>query len=76
MTLEQYDQMFEKQNGTCLLCNKIEIGKRLAVDHDHETGKIRGLLCQRCNCVLGLADENIDLFYKLINHILGEESCR
>lgn len=54
IALEDYDEMFEKQNGTCYICNGInESGRRLAIDHSHKTGKIRGLLCWNCNMLLG-----------------------
>lgn len=65
ITLEQYDQMFEKQHGVCKICNKINTnGERLAVDHNHITGKIRGLLCSRCNNGLGCFRDDIDLILK------------
>ena len=57
ITLKQYNEILTKQNGVCLLCgNKTAYknkGRNLFVDHDHETGKIRGLLCSRCNTVIG-----------------------
>ena len=53
MTLEQYDQMFETQGGVCAICGLPELMKRLAVDHNHKTGEIRGLLCYSCNTKLG-----------------------
>lgn len=54
LTLEQYDQMFEDQNGVCAICGGINYGgRRLVVDHDHKTGKVRGLLCHHCNMCLG-----------------------
>lgn len=54
ITLEQYDEMFENQNGVCAICGLVDAtGRRLAVDHNHETGKIRGLLCVGCNARLG-----------------------
>lgn len=57
ITLEQYDEMFENQNGVCAICGEINIdGRRLAVDHNHETGKIRGLLCTGCNTRLGILE--------------------
>ena len=46
--------MFKKQNGVCAICKKECItGRRLAVDHNHVTGKNRGLLCTNCNTSLG-----------------------
>ena len=54
ITLEQYDTMLQGQGKTCAICNhKNANGKRLAVDHCHGTGKIRGLLCSGCNVSLG-----------------------
>lgn len=53
ITLEQYDKMLEKQNGVCAICGKPPIHRKLAIDHNHKTGKIRGLLCIRCNPMLG-----------------------
>lgn len=62
ITIEQYDEMEMSQDGLCAICREPEIVadpknpevmKRLAVDHNHENGQIRGLLCQRCNMGLG-----------------------
>ena len=54
-TLEDYNMLFNQQNGCCAICGKhqTELKRRLDVDHDHGTGKIRGLLCNRCNKNLG-----------------------
>lgn len=50
---EQHAQMLLDQKGTCAICNKLPQGKRpLCVDHDHYTGKVRGLLCYGCNRAL------------------------
>lgn len=54
LTVEQYDAMLEKQGGVCGMCGQTcSSGRRLAVDHDHQTGRVRGLLCVRCNRGLG-----------------------
>lgn len=59
LTPEQYDHMLELQGGRCAICEKRPGKRRLAVDHDHETGEIRGLLCTRCNHkLLGAAHES------------------
>jgi len=68
ITLEQYDKMFKKQNGNCAICGSPELIIRLSVDHDHETGKIRGLLCKSCNIKLGTI-ENKE-FIKRVKHYL------
>lgn len=52
-TLEQIDQMLVDQDHNCALCgNSLQEGKR-CIDHDHITGKVRGILCSRCNIRLG-----------------------
>lgn len=57
--IDIYNKMLEKQNFVCAICNKPETRKRngavqsLCVDHDHSSGKVRGLLCFRCNLSLG-----------------------
>lgn len=57
ITPEEYLEMYNKQNGVCAICGQPETnGKLLAVDHDHGNGKIRGLLCSKCN--KGLAHFN------------------
>lgn len=59
ITLEDFDKLFLKQNNGCAICGKLnKNGFRLAVDHNHKTGKIRGLLCSRCNSVLGNIEDN------------------
>ena len=70
ITLEQYDQMFEEQGGVCAICDGIEKNRRLAVDHDHDhdTGRVRGLLCTKCNVKLEWAIE----FDNRINDYLQE----
>lgn len=54
ITLEQYDELLKKQNDCCYICQKPEtdFGKKLAVDHDHSTGEIFGLLCHICNKII------------------------
>jgi len=49
LTPNQVKEMSDKQNGRCLICGE---AKRLVIDHDHVTGKVRGLLCHRCNTCL------------------------
>jgi hypothetical protein len=49
ITPEQYDALFIKQGGHCAICPSVPKTRRLHVDHDHTTKKVRGLLCYRCN---------------------------
>lgn len=54
ISIEEYEQMNKLQNGKCAICdNACTSGMRLAVDHDHNTGEIRALLCGTCNRALG-----------------------
>jgi len=78
ITLEDYNKMFEAQGGCCLICGKSqkELGQRLRVDHSHETGKIRGLLCVKCNLGLGCFDidnEGAELLCSAISYIKNNE---
>ena len=52
MTVEEYDVMFENQNCVCKIC-RLPSKKKLSIDHNHTTGKIRGLLCFTCNMGIG-----------------------
>lgn len=54
ITSEQYEALYEAQGGCCFICKRARgISKKLAVDHDHATGYVRGLLCTTCNKILG-----------------------
>lgn len=53
LTPPEYDAILEKQNGVCAICSAVPDGHPLCVDHDHDTGRIRGLLCASCNTFIG-----------------------
>jgi len=78
ITVDDYDNMFKKQKGLCAICGKSETEKNnLSVDHDHNCcsqhkscGKcIRGLLCHRCNKILGLAFDDMRILKSAINYL-------
>jgi hypothetical protein len=70
ITIEDYDELYKLQNGLCKICKSTDKGtKRLSVDHNHESGKVRGLLCQKCNRGLGLFNDSIFLFTEAIKYI-------
>jgi len=77
ITLEDYNLMFLQQNGVCAICGKEETIKNtkynkpldLAVDHDHKTNKIRGLLCACCNKALGMFYDNVLLLNSAIAYL-------
>ncbi len=57
---EEYTQMLLKQNGVCAICGEAEKRRNLAIDHDHHTGKIRALLCMRCNVKIDWFNKHFD----------------
>lgn len=73
LTLEEFDQMSENQNNVCAICGKPNYdNRRLCVDHNHITNKIRGLLCSKCNRALGLlnSDNNgVETMNKIIEYL-------
>src|SRR5208282_6270069 len=74
VTQEMWQDQFNKQGGLCLGCLKVFTKKRDSipcVDHDHETGEFRGLLCHGCNRSIGLLKENVDTLRRLADYLAG-----
>lgn len=72
MSHDDYVIMLEKQNGVCCICKRHRIASNkghMVVDHCHETGKVRGILCNWCNRGLGLFEDNIDFFKNAIIYL-------
>jgi len=67
ITDEKYNQLIEESNGMCGICER-EM-KKICLDHDHSSGKFRGLLCNNCNTALGLVGDNIDTLHKMIAYL-------
>lgn len=63
LTKEQRELMYARQKGKCAICTSDIVGRNCHTDHDHATGKIRGLLCQRCNMGLGCFKDQIQRLY-------------
>jgi len=80
ITLDDYDKMFKEQDGVCGICGLPQIMRRLAVDHDHKTGKIRGLLCSGCNTSIGRLQDNPERLVKMMQYLqkynVGAPKCR
>lgn len=68
ITLAQYYLLLEGQNNRCKICTDILILPH--VDHCHETGKVRGLLCVKCNMGIGSFNDNIQKLYSAINYLV------
>ena len=73
ITLKFYNKLLKKQKGKCLICEKTS-KRTLHIDHDHKTGKIRGLLCFRCNYGLGYFKDNLKIFKNIVKY-LGEKNA-
>ena len=73
ITLQEYNEMLIDQDYSCKVCKVHEkyndCGRQLAVDHCHDTGKVRGLLCQKCNVGLGLFRDNISFLAEAIKYL-------
>ena len=75
ITLGDYKRMFSEQQGLCAICGNPEVSKwrnkikPLAVDHNHETGEIRQLLCQKCNIGISQFGENIGYLANAISYL-------
>ena len=66
----RYNELLFDQGGVCAICDGVNAsGKFLAVDHDHETGAVRGLLCSRCNSGLGLMKDDPERLLRAIQYI-------
>ena len=70
MSVEDYDSLVQKQNGVCAICKEPERRHpHLLVDHNHETGKVRGLLCDNCNKGLGHFKDNLGKLLKAVGYL-------
>ena len=76
LTNEEYQEMLLQQDSRCAICFKHETSKtrtggfkNLSVDHCHTTGKIRKLLCSKCNSMIGMADESKETLYAAIKYL-------
>ena len=73
ITLEQFEEMRTLQNCSCAICGKHESqnkNKKLFVDHDHDTGKVRELLCHGCNTGIGLLQDDVELLQKALDYLI------
>lgn len=69
ISLEDYDRLFKIQNYGCAICGGLNSDRALAVDHNHKTGQVRGLLCSRCNAAIGFLQEDTNRALKAIEYI-------
>jgi len=76
ITLNEYNQMLVEQEHRCRTCGTTEPGGKYGkfmVDHSHNTGEVRGLLCKSCNIALGEVGDNINTLQKMIEYLQNYE---
>lgn len=73
VSVEMYNQKVKEQGGLCAICKKPQDirfnSDNLSVDHDHEHGRLRELLCTSCNCMIGYAGDNPDLLLEAAQYL-------
>ena len=75
LTEEAYLALFTKQDNKCAICAVSFAESRAHVDHCHETGKVRGLLCNHCNTAIGMMRDNISLLKRAMDYITNHPLC-
>jgi hypothetical protein len=77
LTIEEYNNVVESQDGLCAICKNPETRtirgklKSLSVDHDHKTGRVRGIICDNCNTILGRVKDSEDHLLALLDYLRG-----
>jgi hypothetical protein len=75
LTLDEYNELLVKQAGKCAVCQKLcKSGRQLAVDHDHITNRVRGLLCMNCNRAIGWLQDDPELIAAAMRYVLTHRS--
>ena len=75
ISLEEYEQFLKEQDGVCAGCGESDIAnRRLSIDHCHKSNQVRGLLCIRCNRLLGLAKDDPKILKQLIEYLYQHQT--
>lgn len=70
LSIEDVGRIFENQGSSCAICGRdVPTGRGWQIDHDHKTGRVRGILCHRCNTALGMAKDNPDLLQQAMDYL-------
>jgi hypothetical protein len=70
MSIQQIEDMIAAQNGKCPICETpFKSTKLMSLDHDHKTGRVRQLLCSKCNTALGLLNEDPQRFNRAVQYL-------
>jgi hypothetical protein len=72
ISLAEYDAWYKSQDGVCAICLKEEkTRENMCVDHNHETGEVRGLLCHKCNSAIGLLGDDVHVLLSATQYLLS-----
>ena len=76
MSIGQFSEMLARQGGACAACNdSVGLGKRgICVDHDHKTGRVRGLLCGHCNRAIGHMRDDASIAASIVRYLLSHKA--
>lgn len=70
LSYEQYEALYEHQGRKCFICHRAKgTSRRLSVDHDHDDGRVRGLLCRPCNDLLGHCRDDVQMLSRAIRYL-------
>ena len=69
ITTDEYKRLLSEQNDGCAICGGVNKDMALCIDHDHNSGDVRGLLCHRCNRAIGLLQDRPDLMIKAAEYL-------
>ena len=72
ISIEEYNRLSESQNHACKICGSLDSRRGnnfLMIDHNHETGEVRGLLCSPCNSAIGMFEDDISRLQSAINYL-------
>lgn len=76
VTREQYEQMLDAQGGRCAICGGTSTRRRsefFHVDHCHDTGRVRGLLCHKCNTAIGMLGDDVHVTRRALEYLEREQ---
>lgn len=75
ISIRGYNDLFDLQEGKCAVCGTHQsvLSGKLVIDHDHTTGKLRGLLCTTCNTAIGMLKDNPQLAISLANYLINAQ---
>lgn len=75
VTEAHYKELVASQDGKCAICCTEPESRQLHIDHDHKSGKVRGLLCHKCNNGIGLFSDSVQLLTSAVDYLISSTKC-